>query len=103
MLDDESRTNSLECFSRRQNASTLSFSLVQLILGVPLEIVHGPLRIGLIYLSGVISGGLLTSISDPGEFLAGASGGVYALMLAILPTIVMNWREMKTFFEWCFR
>ena len=39
------------------------FSLVQLILGVPLEIVHGPLRIGLIYLSGVLSGGLLTSIS----------------------------------------
>ena len=63
MLDGNLRTNSLEYFFRRQNASTLSFSLVQLILGVPLEIVHGPLRIGLIYLSGVLSGGLLTSIS----------------------------------------
>ena len=79
------------------------FFPVQLFLGVPLEIVHGPLRIGVIYLAGVLFGGLLTSITDPGEFLAGASGGVYALMLVHLPTIIMNWKEMKTFFEWCFR
>lgn len=80
-----------------------SLPLVQLLLGIPLEIVHGPLRIGAIYFCGVISGSLLTSITDPEEFLAGASGGVYALMLAHLPTLIMNWREMKTFFEWFIR
>jgi len=74
--------------------------IVQLLLGLPLEIVHGPLRIGVIYVAGGLSGSLLTSITDPEQFLAGASGGVYALMLAHLPTLIMNWREMKTFFEW---
>ena len=65
-----------------------------------MQIVHGPLRIGTIYLAGVLTGALLTSLTDPNEFLAGASGGVYALMLAHLPTLIMNWKEMKTFFEW---
>ena len=37
------------------------------------------------------------------RFLDGALGGVYALMLAHLPTLIMNWREMKTFFEWIVR
>ena len=35
--------------------------------------------------------------------IKGTSGGVYALMLAHLPTLIMNWREMKTFFEWFIR
>ena len=65
-----------------------------------LEIVHGPWRIGAIYFSGVLTGALVTSVSDPGVFLAGASGGVYALMIAHLPTVILNWREMKTFVEW---
>jgi len=69
-------------------------------LGLPLEIVHGPWRIGLVYLAGVLTGALATTLTDPNEFLAGASGGVYALMLAHLPTLIMNWQEMKTFFEW---
>ena len=82
----------------------ISFYLtVQLLLGLPLEIVHGPLRISVIYMAGALSGSLLTSITDPEQFLAGASGGVYALMLAHLPTLIMNWRDMKTFFEWFVR
>ena len=56
--------------------SFVTLPLVQLLLGLPLEIVHGPVRIGAIYLSGVVSGSLLTSITDPGEFLAGASGEI---------------------------
>ena len=55
--------------------------LVQLVLGVPLEIYHGPFRIGAVYLAGVLSGALVTSVTDTNSFLAGASGGVYALLL----------------------
>ena len=76
---------------------------MQIFLGIPLEIVHGPLRLGGIYFTGVLSGALLTSFTDSGTFLAGASGGVYALLLAHLPTIIMNWRQMKTFTEWIIR
>lgn len=74
--------------------------IVQLILGLPLEIVHGPFRIGAVYLAGVLTGALVTSLTDPHSFLAGASGGVYALLFAHLPTLIMNWKDMKTFFEW---
>ena len=34
-------------------------TLVQLVLGIPLEIYHGPFRIGAVYLTGVITGALV--------------------------------------------
>ena len=71
-------------------------------LGFPLEMVHGPVRIATIYFAGGLTGSLLTSVTDPKYYLAGASGGAYALLLAHLPTVILNWREMKTFFEWIF-
>ena len=44
-------------------------------------------------MSGVLAGSLGTSLSDPGTFLAGASGGVYALIAAHLATMLLNFRE----------
>ena len=44
-------------------------------------------------MSGVVAGSLGTSLSDPGTFLAGASGGVYALIAAHLATMLLNFRE----------
>ncbi|KAJ9596582.1 hypothetical protein L9F63_012415 [Diploptera punctata] len=69
--------------------------IVQLMLGVPLEMVHKWWRVLLIYFAGVIAGSLGTSITDPYVFLAGASGGVYAILLAHIATIIMNWSEMS--------
>ncbi|XP_071447141.1 rhomboid-related protein 2 [Hetaerina americana] len=69
--------------------------LVQLALGVPLEMVHGWWRVLAVYLAGVVAGSLGTSISDPYVLLAGASGGVYALITAHVSTIIMNWSEMQ--------
>lgn len=68
---------------------------VQLLLGVPLEMVHKWWRILLVYFAGVIAGSLATSITDPYSYLAGASGGVYAIMTAHIATIIMNWKEMS--------
>ena len=60
----------------------LAFNVtVQLLLGVPLEMVHGSARVGLIYTSGVLAGSLSTSVLDPEVGLVGASGGVYRLVL----------------------
>lgn len=72
--------------------------LVQLILGLPLEMVHKWWRVGLVYLLGVIAGSLGSSISDPDTYLAGASGGVYALIAAHLANVVINFKEME--FGW---
>ncbi|GFG35048.1 hypothetical protein Cfor_07649, partial [Coptotermes formosanus] len=69
--------------------------LVQLLLGIPLEMVHHWWRVLIVYIAGVVAGSLATSVTDPYTRLAGASGGVYAVLLAHIATIVMNWSEMK--------
>ena len=49
-------------------------------MGLPLEMSHGSVRVMLVYLFGVVSGSLATSVCDHSVFLAGASGGIYALI-----------------------
>ena len=46
-----------------------------------------------VYMSGVAAGSLGTSLTDSSTYLAGASGGVYALIAAHLATMTLNWRE----------
>ncbi|VEN49516.1 unnamed protein product [Callosobruchus maculatus] len=69
--------------------------LVQLMLGVPLEMVHKWWRVLIVYLAGVLAGSLGTSVIDPTVKLAGASGGVYSLVTAHIASIIMNWKEMS--------
>lgn len=69
--------------------------LVQIFLGVALELVHCWWRVALVYLAGVLAGSMGTSIFSPRVFLAGASGGVYALITAHIATIIMNWGQME--------
>lgn len=68
--------------------------LMQLLIGIPLEMVHGPLRVGLIYSIGVIVGGCTDLIVTPTIGLVGASGGVYALLTAFIANIVINFDVM---------
>ena len=44
--------------------------LIQLLLGIPLELVHKAWRIMLIYLLGALMGSLAHSVIDGGQFLA---------------------------------
>lgn len=68
---------------------------VQLVVGVPLEMVHGSARIGTVYLAGVLAGSLGTSCFDPSTYLVGASGGVYALLAAHLANVLLNFSEQQ--------
>ncbi|KAM6218872.1 rhomboid-related protein 2 [Rhynchocyon petersi] len=68
--------------------------IMQLFLGIPLEMVHKGHRVGLVYLAGVIAGSLASSIFDPLKYLVGASGGVYALMGGYFMNVLVNFREM---------
>lgn len=63
--------------------------IIQIFLGVALELVHHWWRVALVYLAGVLAGSMGTSIANPNIFLAGASGGVYALITAHIATIIM--------------
>ncbi|XP_031635937.1 rhomboid-related protein 2-like isoform X2 [Contarinia nasturtii] len=69
--------------------------IIQIFLGVALELVHHWWRVALVYLAGVLAGSMGTSIANPNIYLAGASGGVYALITAHIATIIMNWKEME--------
>ncbi|CAB4062532.1 RHBDL1_2_3 [Lepeophtheirus salmonis] len=69
--------------------------LVQLLLGIPLEMVHRWWRVLLIYFCGGIAGSLLSSLTDGTVYIAGASGGVYALITAHLANVIFNWKEME--------
>lgn len=62
---------------------------MQILIGTPLEMVHRWWRVLIIYFAGVVAGSLGTSVMDPTVKLAGASGGVYALITAHVSTIVM--------------
>ena len=69
----------------------------QVIVGVFLEMEQegwlGSLKVLIVYLAGVLAGSLGTSLSDPDTYIAGASGGVYALIAAHLATMTLNWAE----------
>ncbi|XP_066144382.1 rhomboid-related protein 2-like isoform X2 [Euwallacea fornicatus] len=68
--------------------------IVQLFLGVPLELRNQWWRVLTVYSTGVVAGSLVTSIMDPKVYLAGASGGVYAIITAHLANMILNWNDM---------
>ncbi|KAM9851958.1 rhomboid-related protein 2 isoform 2-T3 [Aulostomus maculatus] len=68
--------------------------VMQLLLGIPLELVHKGFEVGMVYLAGVLAGSLASSIFDPVSALVGASGGVYALIGGYFMNAVVNFREM---------
>ena len=67
--------------------------LVQLALGILMEMVHGSIRIGLVYLAGVFAGSLSSFVFNPQVNLLGGSGGCYSLIGAQLATLILNWHE----------
>ncbi|XP_053209875.1 protein rhomboid-like [Panonychus citri] len=74
----------------------LLFNIItQLLIGLPLEMVHGSTRIGTIYMAGILAGSLGTSVFDSDVYLVGASGGVYALLAAHIANVILNNKEMK--------
>jgi rhomboid-related protein 1/2/3 len=69
--------------------------IIQLFLGIPLEVFHGWWRVTLVYLSGVLAGSVGASLFAPTVTFGGASGGVFALLTAHIASIILNWKEMK--------
>lgn len=69
--------------------------VVQLFLGTVLEIFHG-WRVTLVYMSGVLAGSMGAAIAQPTIHLAGASGGVYALIAAHIANLILNWEDMES-------
>jgi membrane associated rhomboid family serine protease len=75
------------------NSHVLINVAFELLVGLPLEMSQGTWRVALVYLTGVAAGSLGSSCFEPSVNLAGASGGVYALISAHLATLILNWEE----------
>lgn len=69
--------------------------MLQLLLAIPLEYSSSTWRVMAIYLTGVLFGSLGQSVISPQNDLIGASAGVYALLLAYVPTICLDWSSLK--------
>lgn len=72
----------------------ISNILLQLSVGIMLEMVHKSFRVFLVFMSGVLAGSLASSVFDPYIYLVGASGGVYALLGGFLMNVILNWEKM---------
>lgn len=75
--------------------------IIQIFLGVALELVHCWWRVALVYTAGVVAGSMGTSLTNPRIYLAGASGGVYALITAHIATIIMVKFDNRPLFTEC--
>jgi membrane associated rhomboid family serine protease len=66
--------------------------LMQIIFGMPVNLVHGNLRFGLIYELGVIGGAIaFATMGGGGGALVGCSGGVYCIIGMMVAEIIINW------------
>lgn len=70
--------------------------ILQIFLGLALELVHQWWRVSLVYVAGVLAGSLGHSLTTATS-LAGASAGVYALITAHIATVIMVCRGKITF------
>jgi len=70
---------------------------IQLMVGIPLEMGQpgrkGSLRVAGLFMAGIFVGGLGAGIAESEKYLVGSSPGTYALIMAHLATIVLNWTE----------
>jgi len=67
---------------------------LQIIVGIPLEMVHGPRRIFILYVLGGLAGSFSVSVFDKNTNIVGASAGCYALVGAHVANIINYWSIM---------
>jgi len=73
-------------------------SFLTLVFGIPLEGLHGHLRLLLMYNVGVFGGACCYWVGDAHKNVVGMSGGCYSLIGMHFSNLIMNWYQMK--FRW---
>jgi len=71
--------------------------VIQLLVGIPLEMAQpgwkGTLRVAGLFMAGIIVGGLGAGVAEHDKYLVGSSPGTYALIMAHLACLALNWKE----------
>jgi membrane associated rhomboid family serine protease len=68
---------------------------LNLVMGIPLEKLHGPWHSALMYNVGVIGGALCYVVGDARTSVVGMSGGCYSLIGLHLAYTIQNWHQRK--------
>uniref|UniRef100_A0A914C4U2 Peptidase S54 rhomboid domain-containing protein n=1 Tax=Acrobeloides nanus TaxID=290746 RepID=A0A914C4U2_9BILA len=69
-------------------------SIILLIVGTFLEKNYGFLFTGVVYVNGVISASLITSVVEKPLVLIGSSAGIYAMLGAYAIYVLYNWKTL---------
>jgi len=69
--------------------------LMNVMLGIPLEGLHGSLRMLVMFNAGVLGGALAYMVHDAHTAVSGMSGGCYALIGMHLADLTINWSQNK--------
>jgi rhomboid-related protein 1/2/3 len=70
--------------------------VMQVVFGLPINMVHGNLRFAAMYELGVVGGGLSFVLLGGGQnALVGCSGGVYCIVGIHVAELVMNWESAQ--------
>jgi len=70
-------------------------SFMNVILGIPLEGLHGHFRLLLMYNIGVLGGAMCYWVGDARRSVVGMSGGCYSLIGMHVASLIMNWTQVK--------
>ncbi|TDG53555.1 hypothetical protein AWZ03_000370 [Drosophila navojoa] len=68
---------------------------LQCFIGVYLEVEQGHWRLGVVYVTGGLCGGLAHGLLQPGLSLLGASAGVSAMLCSHVPHLVLNFSKLS--------
>eukprot|EP00968_Pinguiococcus_pyrenoidosus_P016401 scaffold1584_cov259-Pinguiococcus_pyrenoidosus.AAC.4 len=72
-------------------------AIMELLLGVPLEMVHG-WHVPLLFLLSILGGSVTNVWSNPWKGVVGSSGGLYGLFGVHYANLFLNWKEISH--EW---
>eukprot|EP00928_Gymnodinium_smaydae_P020364 TRINITY_DN17870_c0_g3_i1.p1 TRINITY_DN17870_c0_g3~~TRINITY_DN17870_c0_g3_i1.p1 ORF type:complete len:527 (-),score=149.62 TRINITY_DN17870_c0_g3_i1:96-1676(-) len=70
-------------------------TVLNVMLGLPLEAMHGWWRAALMYNAGVLGGSLCYFVTDAHSIVVGCSGGCYSLIGIHTADLIMNWSQKK--------
>jgi membrane associated rhomboid family serine protease len=82
-------------FTHAGTTHVMMNQVMNLLLGIPIEGLHGPIRALLLYNLGVLGGALCYVLGDAHRAVVGCSGGCYALLGLHLGQLLLNWKQTR--------
>lgn len=63
---------------------------LQMMFGVPLEIIHGWKRTMIVYISSALGGMFFLSLYNPEQYAVGSTAAIHGMVFAYLTSVILN-------------